>query len=220
MTQQIESQALAATRKSLGLGGGGEQQQFLNDGSVEQVLSIGDIVRRSRTLANTAGIHFGVLENVHGAANSKTSGLNPYDPGDSAVAPYPSTVPDNLEIWLLHATVVRTAQNGGLTFGMLTLGLPGSNQAWGQDSVGDPVAIPAGAELPIAAWDNISVSGTAIAFNTGGHLPGADRAFRIPRGLGPLPVLTFLTTSSASATFQCRMLIGLFPIAFGQDGVT
>ena len=219
MTQQIESQALAAIRKSLGLGGGGEQQQFLNDGSVEQVLSIGDIVRRSRTLANTAGIHFGVLENVHGAANSKTSDVNPYNAGDSAVAPFPSTVSDSLEVWVMHSTVVRTSGAGELTFGMLTLGLPGSNQAFGEDANGNPVTIAAGAELPIAAWDGISVSGTAIGFNTG-HLPGAGRAFRIPRGLGALPVLTFLSTSSASATFQCRMLIGLFPIAFGQDGVT
>ena len=218
MTKIIDSQALAKINKALAIAGPGSQFVLLEDATVDQVLSVSDIVRRSRTLANTGGIHVGVLRNIHGAAGSLVSQINPYDVA-TAQGAWLSPIPDSLEVWLLGASVVRVS--GTLGFGagaILTMGIPSANVAFGINDSGANVPIPAGIEIVLHSWLTVMETATATAIDGAGNA-WFPIGIRIPRALATDVLLTFISDAAALATWDCRLLLGLFPISFGQDGV-
>jgi len=218
MTKQITSQALELMTKALGLSGTGEQRTELLDGMVEQVIDITPVVRRSRTLAGTEGIMFGVLRNVHTDAESLVTTIDPYRVGaTAAVAPYPPVVPDSLEVWILGATVAR-ASGGGTLSALLDIQM--RPQAFGIDDSG--VAVVTGPAQPLAHWDTIVTEGFPFGILAGSDQPFAKIGLRVPRlttGAGNGPLLTFRTTSSLTMTIQCVIAIAFTPIALGQDAV-
>ena len=107
--KKLDSDALGTLNKSLGLSGAGSPITELADGIVDQALDVGPSVRRGRTQAATEGIYIAELVNVHAAADSRTATLVPFLPTTTAIAPYPSPMDTRFDVWLLAASVIRSA---------------------------------------------------------------------------------------------------------------
>jgi len=210
--KKVDSQALGIVNRALGLTGSGAPLTELLDGTVEQTLDLTSIIRRGRTQARTAGIYSAILENAHGAANTLNSQLLPYNAGAAAIAPYPAPMPEGFDVWLIGAAVIRTA-GAAFTSGALFLAPTAGSQGMGLDDSGvQVVGVPA---IPLAFW-NSEESQSAI-FGIGDGRPWQLIQQRIARGVGNNTGITFSTTSTAAATFQCLMLFGVFPESLGQD---
>ena len=221
MAKVIDSQALEPVNKALGLAGSGDSQTELTDGIVDQVLDVRSIVRRGRTVAGTEGVFRCVLQTTHAGSDQQAIGLNPYNPNATSapnvvVAPYPDPVPDSFEIWLLGASVVRLSGGGTLTAG---LRLNNIQQGWGIDELGD--AVVSSENVIVAFWNAIQATTTQTFATTQVREPWKRLAMRIPRhGATPSgPLINFFSFVTAAAVIQCVMLIGVFPVALGQDAL-
>lgn len=216
MVKKIDSQALAVLNKSMGLTGAGSPQTELTDGIVDQVLSVGEIVRRSRTQAQTQGLYSAILQNVHTDSEVLTVQVNPYNVGTGVIPPYPDPVPENFDVWLLGASVRRVSGASTLT-GALFYQFPSANQGWGVDDSG--VAVVESAPMGLIHWDSLVTLNT-----TSGRLQGSRGLFqslglRMPRGASNNGSIRFVSSSSVTATFDCQLILGVFPAALGQDGI-
>lgn len=209
---KVDSEALLIVQRALGLTGRPSRITEFLDGQLEQTFDVLPAVRRSRTLAITEGIFVGVMRNVHGAADSQVSTIDPYAPGVvNAHAPYPGTVGKSFDIWLIQATAVQVSGTGTLTALLdIQLGV----QGWGVDDAGaDVTSAPT---MPLALWTGLITKGAIeMGLLEGSGVPVAKLGLRIPRT--STPVLAFRTTSTAIATFQLNLILALFPVSLGQD---
>lgn len=210
--KRVDSDALGIVTKALGLTGRGAAITEFLDAQLDQTLDVLPLVRRGRTQAGTEGIFTGVLQNVHGAANSLTTSVNPYNIATGRIAPYPDPVPAQFDIWLLAAVVRQNSGTGTLS---AVLDFQSNVQGWGVDDSG--VAVVATLTQPLAFWDAVAVEGITFGLRNGARGPYARLGIRLPR-FGD-PVLTFRSTSSAVATFSCQVVLGVFPVSLGQDGL-
>lgn len=202
----------------MGLSGRGAPITELTDGIVDQSLDVGPIVRRGRTLAGNQGIFTAILQNEHTDAETVTNSIDPYKvPEVGRIAPYPSPMPDLFDVWLLQAACRRVSGSSTLS-AVLQYTYSPSNQGWGV--VDDGTAIVASPAVNLVKWEGPSTVGSGNAFGTIADLEqplALFRPFRLPRGVdGPL---TFISVSSLTAVFQCMMVLGVFPVALGQDGI-
>jgi len=191
----------------------------LDDDSVSLTMPVlPEIARRSLIQGPLTGWYTSVMENVHSAADGELSSINPYEPGAAAVAPYPESVPDDFDVWLLKAFAQRSSGSGALTMGYLDMNPVTHQQGWGIDDAGAPVID----EPPVvlARWDSVeavvTVAGATEPAMTEAGDTMVDVNIRIARGA----LLRFSTESAAAAEFQCLLLMGLFPSGLGQDVVT
>ena len=205
--KKIDSQALDVLQKALGLSGPGSPQTDLADGVVDQVLEVGPIIRRSRTQAQTSGIYTALIRNVHSAANSITGTIAPYQAGALARAPYPSPMPAGFDVWLLFAAVTQLSGTGTLS-AALRVNCPA--RIMGITAVGAQISVQ-----NVSFWDTIVTESTTFAVQSGTTHPGKKIGMRLPRDAATQ--IIFGTTSSALATFDCFMTLGVFPVALGQD---
>lgn len=211
--KQVDSQALAIVNRALGLFGAGAPLTEFMDGSVDQVLDIGQLVRRGRTVAKSQGIFMGLLRNIHGAADSQTSSFQPYLGGTGRIAPYPQPMPPGFDIWVLSAFVRRLSGTGTFT-GALFIDPNTTNLGWGVDEAGQ--AVSAAARMPLAFWDSLATQLDTFAITEQGQpwFNIGQRLFRLNRDdVG----LLFSSTSSAIATYDCFIMMGVFPVGLGQD---
>ncbi len=206
--KKIDSQALDILTKALGLQGPGSPVTELTDGIVDQVLEVGPIIRRSRTQAQTAGIYTAAMRNIHGAADSTTSTITPYAAGATAFAPYPSPMPAGFDIWLLSAAVTQLSGTGTISAALRVV-IPAT--VMGISTLGGVV----GAVTNVAFWDTILTESTTFAVKGAISEPSTRIGMRLPRSASTS--LIFATTSSAIATFDCFLVLGVFPVALGQD---
>ena len=213
MSRELNSDALGIVTKALGLTGAGSQGTEFSDGVLDQVLDVSALIRRGRTQAATQGIYAPILRNIHSAANSVASLETPYSIAVGRLAPYPNPVPAQFDVWLLGATLRRISGSGTLS-AVLTLQNDPVVQGWGIDSAGAAVVVTA--EQVVAFWDAIGTEGTV--FGILNQLGTYQRiGIRLPRT--DSTQLTFRSTSSAAATFDCQMQLGVFPVGLGQDGL-
>jgi len=210
MMQKIDSQALDVLKEALGLSGVGAPVTELTDGIVDQVLEVGPIIRRSRTLAATTGLFTAMMRNIHVGADSRTTELNPYNATTTARPPYPSPMPRGFEVWLLNAVINQSAGAGTLQ-GALRVNCPAT--VMGMSSTGGSVATVQN----LAFWDAVIVEATTFGIRAAQAQPMQRIGMRLPRSAATQ--LVFATTSSAAATFECFLTLGVFPIALGQDVV-
>ena len=213
MNQRIESDALDLVTRILGITGA-TGLTLLDDGNVSQVLELGPIIRRSRTPGITTGWFNCFLQNVHGAAGSLHSEIDPYNAGDSAVAPYPAAVPQGFDFWVLYASLRRQSGAGTLD-GAVFYSDPGAQQqGWGENDSGAAVASTLAS--PLALWTGLD---TSITLTNGIGVSGDGSTMvkigrRIPRGV----ILEFDSdVAGAAATILLSLTCGLFPEALGQD---
>lgn len=211
--QEVDSQALQLVSRALRLSTPGAQRTDFTDEQLIQVLDVSALVRRGLALAETAGVFDAVLSNVHAAAGTLTSTVNPYQAGAAAIAPFPAAVPDDMEAWLLGASCEQIGGSG--TFkGALYLNPDDSSQGFGINDSGVPV-VRSNAK-PLAFWDSMVTASQTIG------LEGGQRAFqkiglRLPRMRQAGSGLIWASVASAATTFDCQLWIGLFPIGMGQD---
>jgi len=212
--KEVDSDALGVVSRALGLSGIGAPLTEFLDGSVHQTLDVTSLARRGRTQAGTGGIYRGVLTNIHSAANTVVSSINPYAVGTTAViAPYPDPMPAGFDVWLLGAALRQTSGTGTLA-GVLSVSQP-SAQGWGITSAGAAQVV--NLETPVAFWDALST--VFIEFGILNEL-GVYKKLGMRLASHADTALIFRSTSSAAANFEVQVITGVFPVALGQDGIT
>jgi len=212
--KKIDSDALGILTKALGLTGAGSPITELTDGVVDQSLDVVPIIRRGRTQEPSSGIYTAIMQNIHAVADTETTQVNPYAVGTGVIPPYPDPLPPQFDLWLLSATVRR--QSGAATVqASLHIQYGSRQQGWGVTDAG--VAVVESAPVPIAYWDALVSTQTTFALLNGANGPYAHRGIRIPRA--PNLTLEFTTVASAAATFNCELVLGVFPVSLGQDGI-
>ncbi len=213
----INSDALVEVARGLGVDGTGARVARLADGELDQVLDVVPFVRRGRTQAATQGIYVGTLRAIHAAANSVTVSLNPFNPGASAMAPYPASlnVPVNrrFDVWCLAAIIMQSAGAGALS-AALTLVLPAITRGIGIDSAAASVT-DGNTEFPLAYWDAFITENMTFGLRNGARGPWQPIGVRLPRHNNT--ILRLRSTSTAASTIECTTLLGVFPVALGQD---
>lgn len=196
--------------RALGLTGAGAPITEMQDGHLEQVIDVAPIVRRGRTITVTGGIFTGILQNVHGAANTVTSQETPFDIAVGRISPFPTPLPRGFDLWLLAASVRRVSGTGAVS-GLLSMDPLGASQAFGINSAG--VAVVAQSRFFLVAWEQLqSMPSDDVGLDFTGQ-SYVKIGTRLLRGCN----LLFTTTSAAATTLRCELLLGLFPIALGQD---
>jgi len=216
MTKKITSDALESLNKSLGLtGSSAVAGTELMDSRVFQTVDILPVVRRSRTLSGSQGIFSGAFRNEHTDAQSLVTSVNPYDIASSnTIAPYPTLIKPQFDLWLLAASVVRNTGGGTFTG---TLEIAPNSAGWGESDDGSPAAF---ASLIVASWKEVVTrGGTTVCLIDGGNTL-ARIGLRLPRIGGVGQLVKFRSTSSLTSTYTCILQIGMFPVGFGQDGMT
>ena len=212
MAKKVDSDALGLVNRALGLSGAGAPLTEFLDGTIDQVLDVGALVRRGRTFLGTGGIYWGTLRCIHGGAGTLTSTIEPYIVATGGRAPYATPVPLGFDIWILAAQVDQVSGAGTFTGALFTTtnGLVG----WGVDDMG--AAIEVSNSVPLALFDSVVTESREFGINEAGN-PFIKIGMRMPRPAGNASVLTFSSTASDVATFDCYVLTGLFPIGMGQD---
>lgn len=214
--KKIDSDALGVLTRSMGLSGAGSPITELTDGVVDQSLSVNEVVRRGRTQARTEGIYTAKMRAIHTAANSVTVTVNPYEIGVAAsvIAPYPSPMPAGFDIWLLTVAGHRVSGGGNVNIQLL-VNYATTQQGWGVDNVG--AAVVGLSSISIRFWDTLATTaGTVTLLNTRSAQPVAV-GIRLPRSLETAVVMA--STSTAIATFELDLVLGVFPTSLGQDGL-
>ncbi len=209
----VDSTALLEVNRALGLTGRGSAITEFLDGQVDQVLDIGPLVRRGRSIGDGRGIFFGVLRNTHAGADTQVSAINPYAPAAGNIHGYPDIIPVGYDVWLIGAAVDQLSGAGTLE-ALLFMDPPANMQGWGIDQAG--VAVVTGGEFCIARWDAVVTSTEEVGIQADG-LPWARLGIRMMRGHQIDARIRFSTTSSAAAVFDCFILLAVVPIALGQD---
>jgi len=212
--KQVSSDALGLVQKAVGLAGRGAQITELLDGQLDQVLDVTSLIRRGRTQAATQGLYTPVLRNIHGAADSQASSAAPYALAAGEIAPWPVPVPDLFDVWLIGASVHQLSGTGTLS-AMLTVNWTAAHQGWGVNQAG--AAIVANVEKALAVWDALVTISVGAGILIGSNGPFAKIGLRLPRADDTTVI--FRSTSSAIATFDCQLMMGIFPVGLGQDAL-
>jgi len=212
MGKPIDSDALTELDRALGLTGAGTAVAELQDATVEQVMELTAIVRRSRTLAGTQGIFTGTIHNVHSGSGSLTTAVDPYAVTAGVIAPYTNPIPRGLDVWLYGCSIARISGTG--TFdGSLDIGT--SISGWGISSAGAGVTLQT---TQIANWDTLTSYGGFVAGGLSTDLHVYTKiGLRLPQVAGQGTAIILRTTASAAATYALSLHMGLFPAGLGQD---
>lgn len=211
----LTSDALGWITRALGLTGAGAPSTDFFDGELYQTLDVNLLARRGRTQASTQGIYSAVLRNVHPGGGSLTTTVSPYEVGAGSIRPYPDPMPQQFDIWLIGAATQQVAGAG--TFeGSLFVDLHAAAQGFGVDDSGNPIVVSNG--VVVAFWDSVnSIGGVQTIGQQDGRISWQRIGMRLPRAPGAGTVLSFVSTASVAATFDCQMILGVFPVALGQD---
>ena len=210
MSQLVDSQALQRVSKTLQLSTPGAQETLFIDERLEQVLDVGAIVRRGLTLAGTEGLYTANIRNTHsGSQGNVATIIDPWNLGGVARPPFPTSIPDNQDLWILgfHPEVVSGV--GDFDSAFFDLFVPTTHQAFGTIST----------NIVLATWTEAgSMAGGTFLFGSSSSVTVfTNVALRVPRNA------TFRwhtrNNGANSPVFQLNLMLGLFPSAMGQDGV-
>jgi len=214
MVKRLDSQALGDVNRALGLTGSGSPITELTDGVVDQVLAINEVARRGRVFADTSGLFYPTLRNVHTDAETLTTTINPYEPGTvAAVPPYPAVVPPGFDFWIFGAGI-RRVSGGGTLLATLSIDVGTRNAGFGVDDSGTQIL--ASEPIRLAYWTALATVGTVFAVRQSGRGPFASIGIRVPRNVA---TIQFASVSSLTSSYDCQLICGLFPAALGQDGL-
>jgi len=219
--KRVDSDALGDVNRALGLTGAGSPVTELADGVIDQVLEIGQLARRGRTQGAHQGLFTAVLRNEHTDAETLSVSVDPYRVGTVIdFPPYPSLMPVGFDVWLLQASVRE--HSGGPSTMNATLSIDFSNdqQGWGVTDGG--VIVTSSQPHRLALWNALANDGTDFGLLAGAVQPSVYPNIRLPRGSRPgasTSVIMFRSTSSVTVSYDCQLLLGVFPSALGQDGL-
>jgi len=188
----------------------------LDADNISQTLPVvPEILRRSLTLGLSQGVGVARFKNEHAAAGQLATTINPYTTA-SVGNGYPSPVDQTRkDIWLIGATVDRTAGAGTLDGALLEAQFSSAQGFFGELDDGTPFV--GGADMPLGRWDVIDTTtdrGNALTEQGEPYVP---INMRIASGT----VISFISdVAGAAADIQCNLIIGLFPQGMGQDIAT
>lgn len=216
MPKEIDSAALSQMNRTLGLaGGGGAAQSILDDYYVNQVIDVGPIVRRSRTIAPSEGLYGAQFSFTHAAANTQTNYIDPWSPGALIHNGYPASVPLGYDVWIVGGGGdVNTAANfSALLFGAtvtnLMIGL-GVNQS--------------GAAITVGGFTNRFIASDTILTlgGIGNFISNANDQtyFKIGARIRRGQRLVLQTTSTGALIVTFSVMLALLPSGLGQDATT
>jgi len=187
----------------------------LDDDSISLVLPVlPEVARRSLSGIET-GWFSGVMENVHSGADSEASNIDPYAVGALAIAPYPSVIGDEFDLWLIGVCGRRSSGAGGLSGAVFSMNPPATTQGWGVDDTG--AALVTSPTVTVGFFDGVEE--VVQAFTSDPMINSLTLqtfipvGLRVPRGA----LLGFETEAAAAAEFQGQFVMGLFPAGLGQD---
>lgn len=223
MTKEFEGAALTGIDVSYQQAGvGGEQNTFLDDGNISQVMGVQDPARRQlQPLGDLDGLFTGVLRNVHSVAGTLVSFVNPYDPVN-VQSGYPAPIGREFDIWVMGAFASTGGNDGGdITSASLELDNRGESQMFSDLAAGGAVTASA-RERPLVAWTSfVLLQGLNAAHDSGTDLAGRTFIplnFRMPRGRsGDSSFLLFRSLVTAAATTTCIIRFLITPASLGQD---
>jgi len=213
---EIEGSQLDIIRKLFGTVRGPGSTIIEDDQVIQTLPVVPEIVRRGNTPTGSAGLFMGVMHNVHSGADDERSTLNPYEPGAFAANQFPAAISDAFDIWVLDAVLTRASGAGNADGAQLRLGAQGS-EFLGFAVTDSALFIDSGLTTILAAFGGTTNADAAAGFEltpevgTGKLIATVNR--RIRRGM----TMILDTTSSAAATFDLAMTLGLFPAGMGQD---
>jgi len=212
--KHLEGNVLDFLSASLGQGRGGALSTELDDGNLQLIFESNAIARRSRAPGARGGIFYGILRNVHTDAETLQTTVNPFTVKTGAIEPYPSLSDtdfdsDLFDMWVIQAAVRQISGGGDMTAALFAT-YPSRTQGWGVDDSG--VAVVNSLQMGLAFWDNV-VTQSAVMGLQGAAFPLASPQFRLPAESS----LAFSSTSTLTSTYDCQVLLGIFPIALGQD---
>lgn len=177
-----------------------------------------DLGRRAAVIGSQSGCFQGILENVHSGADGERSEIDPYNAGADAVAPYPTNISAEYDLWLLGVNLIQTVGAGTLlTEAMILINPATFSQGFGRDDAGAPVV--AARAIVVARFTSVVNAVTDLGAEHGITAEGLCYQtvnMRIPRGA----TISHSSESSAAAEFQAVLTMGLFPAGLGQDCVT
>lgn len=214
MTQEFDSPALDLINNAYGLSGiDAEQQTFLEDGSVQQLLSIDSIARRSRA-PFTRGIFSIRLVNSHAVLGSLESFADPYNPVNVHNG-YPASVdPRKAEIWLLSATALSNV-GGSAVQAMIGVDSRGVLQGVSDTAAGGGSA-PSNFRDFWGFWDDFSLT-DSLGIEYGQNSVSGKMTLAFPRRLSAGEPLLFRSESIGMSEIACRAICFIGPVALGQD---
>lgn len=209
--KEIVSGGLNTLSRLLGLTYGGSQTVRIDDGMIQQVIDMRNIIGRGRAVG-PAGIGRIVMESEHLIGQNLTQVLDPYDP-EFVIAPWPGNVSIDYDVYLVACSLAREAGTASnMTGAALILQesvLPGPSQ--NNTSAGGAVALDQEeAEYGLAYWDGTE-SFDQYRDPTGVAL--VPLGIRIPRGA----TLSFRVSSTAAVTVKCSIICAVIPQGSRQD---
>lgn len=222
MAQEIDSGALTGVNEAYGLSGiDAEQQTFLDDGSVSQVLAVQPIARRSRSPISLAlaGQFWSVFRNVHPGAGELLSFADPYSPVNPAngwPVDFPQILNTEWDVWLVGLSALAGATTGGnVADAFAAIDVRPAQQMFSDLAAGGPIT-PGGREVMLGAWNDFTtianVSGDYGLTPAGvSHIP---LKIRWPRGGSPL---TFRSEASGAVSVDLWAQWQVTPAMLGQD---
>jgi len=211
--KKLSSEALTWVNRALRLYGSSPLQETeLVDGHVDLVLAINEIARRGNTLGVGQGIFTAAMRNEHAGSGTLATSVDPFNVAvGNVIAPYPSPVPKDFDVWLVGAGLGRTGGTGTVT-ASLSIDYQADAQGWGEADDGSAVVSAGG--NPLIFWTQALLQ-TSIQGMQGDAFPyGPIHPIRLRR---PVTFLTFSSTASAAADWQCNLILGVFPVTLGQD---
>lgn len=214
--KKVDSDALGVVTKALGLSGAGSPITEFADGVVDQTLDVGQIVRRGRTQEPNQGIYTATLTNIHAGGGTLTSDAFPFAMlgGVGVIAPYPDPLPAGFDLWLLTASM-RQASGGGTVTGAVFINYAIAQQGWGLNDAG--AAVVGLSSIVACYWNALVAAGTTFGVQGNAGMTTWKLGMRLPRNIGTQ--LLYSTVASEAATFICDLVLGVFPVALGQDGL-
>jgi len=217
MVKRIDSDALHIVNRSLGMTGAGSPVTELADGVVDQVLEVGQVARRGRALGPGGGLFYPTIRNEHTDAESIRTNVDPYNVGTTGlVAPYPNPVPPQFDIYLIGASIRSAAGTAsGMTLSTLSIEVPTPAEGWGLTDSG--VAVLVAEPIRLVMWNAMTTDGTSFGIRAVNRGPHERSGLRLPRVPGMF--LSFASVSTVTVSIDCQMILGLFPVALGQDGL-
>lgn len=213
--RDIDTDALQLVSPTLGIGNPATATRpaTFDDENVQQVLEIGELVRRARVAGANAGIGAIRVALTQAGAGTNSEVVVPWTDTASVAMPQEEIRDGKLDLWLLYLSGERTAGAGDLNSWRLSLNLVVGGIPFIQDGGGTQAS-----RITLA-------SGAALA--AGGLIAdGLSRTFiplgiRMPRtpAVPPATTLRFEMDTTAAADIGFVMGIAWFPAGLGQDAL-
>lgn len=206
--QEVDSAALHAVSKSLGLSTPGGQRTDFDDENLQQVLDVGPLIRRGRALGARGGAFSAYVVNTHPAADTQTTNLDVYKLATPTQgAGWPSPVPEGYDAWLVGS---QALQSGAImTAAMLRIVYPSESQIYG---AAGPMNMVLRTYLT-TVLASVTIGSVLYGRSIGDGQIGRTHAIRIPRGA----TVTWQSISNAAGDISAILQLGLFPAGLGQD---